>query len=51
MNVGPNMDGMIPPIYEERLEQMGKWLDVNGEAIFKTKPWKYQTDPKGAKIW
>ena len=51
MNIAPNMDGVIPPIYEERLEQIGEWLKINGDAIFKTKVWKYQTDPKSPKTW
>lgn len=38
LNVGPCADGIISPIIEERLLQCGKWLEVNGEAIYKTRP-------------
>ncbi|MBR5441469.1 MAG: alpha-L-fucosidase, partial [Clostridia bacterium] len=34
LNIGPDADGTIPPLMEERLLGMGKWLDVNGEAIY-----------------
>ncbi|CAH1794580.1 unnamed protein product [Owenia fusiformis] len=51
MNVAPTYDGRIMPIYEERLRDMGKWLVVNGEAIFKTKPWIHQNDTVTKDIW
>jgi alpha-L-fucosidase len=34
LNIGPDADGTIPPLMEERLLGMGKWLEVNGEAIY-----------------
>jgi hypothetical protein len=34
LNIGPQADGTIPPESVERLQQVGRWLDVNGEAIY-----------------
>lgn len=36
LNVGPAADGTIPFIQQERLLDLGKWLQVNGEAIYGT---------------
>ncbi len=40
LNIGPMADGTIPDIQRERLLGLGKWLAVNGEAIFDTRPWQ-----------
>lgn len=40
LDIGPNADGLIPTVMEERLLQMGDWLKLNGEAIYGTRPWK-----------
>lgn len=48
LNIGPAADGTIPVIMEERLLQMGKWLEVNGEAIYASKVFtKKNTDSTG----
>jgi alpha-L-fucosidase len=39
LNVGPMANGTIPDLQLERLLGLGGWLDVNGDAIFGTRPW------------
>ena len=34
LNIGPLGDGSVPEESVERLEAMGRWMDVNGEAIY-----------------
>ncbi|GFR67301.1 alpha-L-fucosidase-like [Elysia marginata] len=51
INVGPTKDGVIAPIYEERLRQMGSWLSVNGEAVYNSRPWTFQNDTVTPGVW
>ena len=38
LNVGPTSEGLIPQPSIERLAEIGKWMRVNGEAIYGTGP-------------
>jgi alpha-L-fucosidase len=40
IGVGPMADGTIPPLQRARLLGLGRWLDVHGEALFGTRPWR-----------
>ena len=33
VDVGPTKEGTIPLIMQDRLQELGKWLNVNGEAV------------------
>lgn len=40
LDIGPDGDGTIPVVMEQRLIEIGDWLRVNGDAIYGTRPWK-----------
>ena len=36
LNIGPMADGTVPPEIVERMQAIGKWMDVHGQAIYNT---------------
>ncbi|MCR4615601.1 MAG: alpha-L-fucosidase [Clostridiales bacterium] len=46
LNIGPAADGTIPAIQQERLLQMGEWLNVNGEAVYGSRRYKNSNQPR-----
>ncbi|HEX7363189.1 MAG TPA: alpha-L-fucosidase [Bryobacteraceae bacterium] len=40
LNVGPKADGTIPEPAVKLFHEIGQWMDMNGEAIYGSRPWK-----------
>ena len=54
LNVGPTSEGLIPEPSVERLAEIGKWMELNGESIYGTSagpfpnlPWGRSTQKPG----
>ena len=39
VNIGPRSDGTIPEQVQTTLRDIGRWLAINGEAIYGTRAW------------
>lgn len=51
INVGPRADGTIDSIFQDRLLKLGEWLNLNGDSIYETKPFKIQNDTLTQDVW
>ena len=40
LNIGPRADGMIPEPEQSILLEIGRWLDLNCDSIYNTRPWR-----------
>ncbi|WP_111708179.1 alpha-L-fucosidase [Lutibacter citreus] len=38
--IGPKADGSIPKLAQNSIRDIGKWLKINGEAVYATRPWE-----------
>jgi len=52
LNIGPRSDGSIPEEVQQVLLEVGAWLNVNGECIYGTRPWRtYGEGPTKVAAW
>jgi alpha-L-fucosidase len=48
LNVGPDGMGIMPPQAVANLRTVGEWLQVNGDAIYGTQPWRIDHEGNSA---
>jgi len=44
LDIGPRSDGTIPTLMQQRLLDIGAWLQINGEGIYASKIWRVQQE-------
>ena len=44
LNISPRADGSLPEPIVSRLEYIGRWLKINGAAIYGSRPWSQGAD-------
>lgn len=49
LNVAPKGDGSLPHEAIDRLAAFGKWMTINNEALYGTKPWDVTSEQVSAK--
>jgi len=47
LNVGPTADGLIPEASLERMAEVGRWMDINAEAVYGTRASPFKRLPWG----
>ncbi|MBC7783398.1 MAG: alpha-L-fucosidase [Burkholderiales bacterium] len=40
LNISPKADGTIPKEQQDIMLAVGKWMDINGDGIYGSRPWK-----------
>ena len=48
LNVGPTPEGTIPQPCIDRLAEVGRWMDINGSAIYGSTPWHVTEEKQDA---
>lgn len=51
LGIGPKSDGTLEPAVEERLNEIGRWLKRNGQAIYSTVTTEHYNDADNKNIW
>lgn len=49
IGVGPAPDGRVLDVQAEPLRGLGRWLEVNGEAVYGTRPWTVSSAGHGSR--